>query len=113
MVKTIFALAFIVIGITHFLKPKRFEKIMPPWIPYHRFMVLASGFFEVLFGTLLLVPSTSHHAAWGLILLLTAVFPANVYMAKNARKFPGIPKWLLWIRLPLQFVLIGWAWLYT
>jgi uncharacterized membrane protein len=97
----------------HFLRPAIFLKIMPPWVPRPRFMVYASGFFEILFGVLLLIPASSTLAAWGLILLLIAVFPANLHMALNADQFSRIPKWLLYMRLPLQLVLIGWAWMYT
>lgn len=112
LLKWLFALIFIFAGIMHFLRPAIFLKIMPPWIPQPRFMVYASGFFEVLFGVLLLIPATTTLAAWGIILLLIAIFPANIHMALNPAQFPIIPKWLLLARLPLQFVLIGWAWVY-
>jgi len=113
LLQWLFALIFISAGIMHFLRPEIFLKIMPLWVPRPRFMVYASGFFEILFGVLLLIPATSTLAAWGLILLLIAVFPANLHMALNSDQFSRIPTWLLYARLPLQFVLIGWAWLYT
>lgn len=111
--KLLFALLFIIAGVFHFLRPRLFGKIMPSWVPWHRFMVFFSGFLEILFGVMLLIPSVSAIGAWGLIAVLIGVFPANIHMAVNADKFPGIPAWLLWLRLPMQLVLIGWAWMYV
>ena len=89
-----------------------YMKIMPPYLPYHRALVLLSGVFEVALGLLLLVPATSRLAAWGLIALLVAVFPANVFMYQHPEKFALSPTLLL-LRLPLQGVLILWAYAYT
>ncbi|GAA4466666.1 DoxX family protein [Nibrella saemangeumensis] len=99
---------YIVAGVLHFVSPRTYLAIMPPYIPYPWLMVIVSGFFEVLFGVGLLFPQTRSLSAWGLILLLIAVFPANLYMATSGR-FHNIPQWLLWARLPLQGVLIWWA----
>jgi uncharacterized membrane protein len=60
-----------------------------------------------------LVPATRRAAAWGLVVLLVAVMPANVWMVQHPERYPGIPIWVLWVRLPLQGVLIWWAWRYT
>ena len=87
-------------------------KIMPPYLPCHRELVLLSGVFEVVLGVLLLVPRTSRLAAWGLIALLIAVFPANVYMYQHAGAFSVAPIILL-LRLPIQGLLILWAYSYT
>ncbi|PWN05983.1 DoxX family protein [Rhodohalobacter mucosus] len=111
--KLTFSILFIAAGLFHFLRPQLFVKIMPPWVPWHRFMVFFSGFLEILFGVMLLVPSTSAIGAWGLIAVLIGVFPANIHMAVNSDQFPEIPAWLLWLRLPMQLVLIGWAWIYV
>ena len=111
--KLVFAFGFIITGVLHFLQPGVFLKIMPQWVPWHRFMIYFSGFLEVLFGVMLLIPGLSAAGAWGLILVLVGVFPANIHMALHAEQFPVIPVWLLWMRLPLQFVLIGWAWMYV
>jgi uncharacterized membrane protein len=86
---------------------------MPPYLPWHLELVYASGFFEIVLGILLLVPKKSSLAAWGLIALLIAVFPANVHMALNTALYPAIDPVLLWLRLPLQGVLIAWAYLFT
>lgn len=106
------ALAFVFAGISHFTKERFFIKAMPPYIPFHKEMVLISGVAEILLGLGLLFPATRIYAAWGLIILLIAVFPANIYMATSG-KFQQIPSVLLWLRLPLQFALIWWVYQYT
>jgi uncharacterized membrane protein len=103
---------FVYAGVSHFTKKHFFMKAMPPYIPNHELMVILSGIAEILFGIGLLFPQTKPLAAWGIILLLVAVFPANIYMATSG-KFKKIPQWLLWLRLPLQVVLIIWAYQYT
>jgi uncharacterized membrane protein len=110
--KIVFALIFIAAGIGHFLNPGLFIKIMPASIPYKPELVAISGILEIVFGTMLVFPQTSSLAAWGLMVLLIAVFPANINMALNSSLIPDIPSWLLWLRLPLQPVLIWWAYQY-
>ena len=95
-------------GIGHFVKTDFYLKIMPPYIPYHRLMVYLSGIAEFVLGVGLLVPNYSKFAAWGLVALLIAVFPANIYMATHPELFSEIPRWALWGRLPLQLVFILW-----
>lgn len=86
-----------------------YEAIMPPFVPAHRELVLVSGIFEVLGGVGVMLPQTRRAAGWGLVALLLAVFPANVYMAVDTHKFGKLaPAWALYARLPLQFVLIWW-----
>ncbi len=99
---------FVVAGALHFITPDTYVRVMPPYIPAPRLMVLVSGFFEIAGGVGLLVPRLRRAAAWGLVALLVAVFPANIYMALH----PGVlnldvPVWALWLRLPLQVVLIA------
>lgn len=106
------AVIYIVAGINHFISPKTYLAIMPPYIPAHNLMVLLSGIAELLLGIGLLFPATRSMAAWGLVFLLIAVFPANIYMATSSR-FLKMPGWLRWARLPLQAVLIWWAYYYT
>ena len=110
--KWIFAALFVAGGVGHFVATDVYTKIMPPYLPYHRALVLVSGVFEVVLGILLLVPTTSRLAAWGLIALLVAVFPANVFMYQHPEKY-GLTPTLLLLRLPLQGVLILWAYAYT
>ncbi len=111
--KVAFATLFVVSGTAHVLQPDLFLRIMPPFIPFPLAMVYLSGGFEIGLAVLLLVPRTSRLAAWGLIALLIAVFPANVYMALRPELFPDLAPMLLWLRLPLQGLLIAWAWAYT
>jgi len=97
-------------GSLHFIKTALYLRIMPPYIPWHLAMVRVSGFFEILGGLGLLASRTRRMAAWGLIALLIAVFPANVYMATNPADAgaSAIPAGLRWARLPLQGLLILW-----
>jgi uncharacterized membrane protein len=88
-------------------------RIMPPYLPWHLALVYGSGIAEIVLGAMLLVPRWSRLAAWGLVALLVAVFPANVHMAMNPEAFPDVAPRLLYLRLPLQGVLILWAWWYT
>ena len=106
------AFLFIAAGAYHFINPKLYKKIVPPWIPYPSEVVVISGVAEILLGLLLLFEKTRVYSAWGLIVLLILVFPANIYMAV-ASKFQNMPLWIRILRLPLQFILIWWAWLYT
>jgi uncharacterized membrane protein len=93
----------------HFVRPGKFIQITPDFLPYKKELVYVSGFFEILGGVGLLVPQTRKAAGIGLIALLFAVFPANINMAVNKIDFGSIPNWLLWARLPLQFLLIYWV----
>lgn len=104
---------FIGAGVLHFVKPDFYVRIMPPYLPWPRELVYVSGFFEVLLGTLLVVPRFTVPAAWGLIALLIAVFPANIHMAMNADQYPALPATFLWARLPLQGLFIAWAYWMT
>ncbi|MEQ9287746.1 MAG: DoxX family protein [Cyclobacteriaceae bacterium] len=104
---------YILAGINHFLKPKFYLRIIPPYIPWHKAMNYISGAAEVFLGLLLFCPPYSTMAAWGIILLLIAVFPANIYHLTSAKPGKGIPIWVLWLRLPFQAVFILWAWWYT
>ncbi len=105
-------LLFVTAGILHFLKSSLFIKIVPPYLPAPRLLVYVSGMAEIAGGIGLQAPRVRRLAAWGLILLLVAVFPANIYMATNHIQVTAvsIPQWVLWARLPLQVVLIWWIW---
>lgn len=103
---------YIFAGVMHFLRPKFFLAIVPPYIPNPKAMVLWSGIFEVTFGVGLLIESLRSFSAIGIILLLVAVFPANLFMAYG-EKFQKIPALIRWGRLPLQLALIYWAYKYV
>ncbi len=103
---------YIYVGIQHFIDPSWFVQIMPPYLPFHYEAVYISGFFEIIFGILILVPKTRYVASWGLILLLISVYPANIYLAFNQapQQAIGISQFFAsWIRLPIQFIFIGLA----
>jgi len=103
---------FVVAGINHFLNPDFYVAIMPPWLPWHLELVWASGVFEILGGVGVLFPQPIRRwAAWGLVALLVAVFPANLHVALNQVSIPGMPydPALAWGRLPFQLVFIAWV----
>jgi uncharacterized membrane protein len=99
---------FIAIGVAHFLGPQPFVAIMPPYLPLHLELVYLSGLFEILGGLGLVIPRVRKYAAWGLIALLIAVYPANIHMLVNEVYIEGLPKskLMLWLRMPVQFVLM-------
>lgn len=104
------AISYMASGTLHFVKTDVYVRIMPPYIPWHVFMVLASGVCEILGGLGLCIPQTRRAAAWGLVALLIAVFPANIYMATNPVEAgaESIAPLLRWGRLALQPLLIWW-----
>ncbi len=106
-------LFFVAAGSLHFLRPRMYVKIMPPYLPWPRQLVFVSGLAEIALGILVLLPRFRAPAAWGLIALLVAVFPANLHMALHPERFRKISLVVLWLRLPLQAVLIAWAYRYT
>lgn len=99
-------------GLVHFVAPGLYRGMMPPWLPAHELMIAISGAAEIAGGASLLVPSLRRAAGYGLIALLIAVFPANVQMLLDHRAAGGaLPQeLLLWLRLPLQLVIIRWVW---
>ena len=115
VLRVLLAIFMIVAGTLHWVTPDPFVKIVPSFLPYSLALVYISGVFEILGGIGLLVPPVSQAAAWGLIVLFIAVFPANINMAVNQIQMDGIPDsdLLRWGRLPFQAVLIAWAWWYT
>jgi uncharacterized membrane protein len=108
---TLAAIFYVVAGSLHFINPEFYLRIVPPYIPWHLTMVRVSGFFEILGGLGLLIPRTRRAAAWGLVALLIAVFPANAYMATNPIESgaASIAPVLRWGRLPLQVLFIWWV----
>lgn len=111
----------VLIGITHFTNGDMFASIVPPFLPYPLLLVYVSGVAEIALGIMLSIDRTQRLAAWLLIALFIAVFPANIYMALHPDlTIVGKPTWMpqpsataAWIRLPFQFALIYWAYLYT
>jgi uncharacterized membrane protein len=114
--RVVLAVAMVAIGIAHFANPDPFVKIVPAFLPAPLLLVQVSGFFEIAGGVGLLVERTRVAAAWGLVALYVAVFPANVNQAVNGISFDPahpIPQALLWARLPFQALFIAWAWWMT
>jgi uncharacterized membrane protein len=103
-------------GVMHFVTPRRFEAIVPDYVPLSPHdAVVISGVAEIVGGLAVVPESTRRVAGWWLLATLAAVFPANVHMAVSPEKVRGlekssIPRWALWARLPLQAVLMRWVW---
>ncbi len=113
MGRLIMGTLYIAVGSLHFVLTRTYTRIVPSYLPAHRELVLISGAAEILGGIGVLLPATRRASAWGLVLLLIAVMPANVTMVAEHSRFPTVPLWAAWLRLPLQLPLIYWAWLYT
>jgi uncharacterized membrane protein len=117
MIRSRTALAgfFATMGTLHFVVPRSFEAIVPPWIPDKRQAVAVSGIAEIAGAVAVLHPSGRRFGRWWLLGLLLAVFPANIHMAVNPEQIKGldldrIPRWALWARLPLQPLAMLWVW---
>ena len=100
---------FILAGLNHFVNKKFYVSMMPPYLPAHATLVYVSGIFEILGGIGVLFATPRKWAGYGLIFLMLAVFPANIYMVMNPTLFvQSAPLWALYLRLPIQFVIISW-----
>jgi len=113
ILKYLLGLLFVLAGLNHFISPDFYLRIMPPYLPWHLFLVYSSGVFEVLLGVGLLIKRSTRLAAWGLIALLLAVYPANIHMALNHQLYPDYSRAALWARLPIQLVLLAWVYWYA
>jgi uncharacterized membrane protein len=111
--KWLLGFLFVFAGVSHFLRSSFFVSIVPPYLPWPLALVYISGVFEVVLGMLLLIPRTRRVAAWGLIALLVAVFPANLHMAFHPDSYPEFSPVALWARLPFQGLFIAWAFWFT
>ena len=109
----IMASLYFLAGLTHFRNPRIYQRIMPSWMPLHKFVVYFTGGWEMIASVLLLIGRTREFAAWSIIVLLILVFPANIQMAINFKKRQHKYYWMTLLRLPLQALLLWWAWLYT
>ncbi|RZJ28468.1 MAG: DoxX family protein [Flavobacterium sp.] len=107
------ALLYLVAGINHFRRPELYLRIIPPFFANPKLLNSISGAAEILLAVLLCIPQTSTFAAWGIILLLVAVFPANIYMFTSPKASLGMPKAVLLLRLPMQIALVIWAYQYV
>ena len=107
------SLFYVLLGLNHFWHSSTYVGFMPPHYSNPRALVLISGVAEILGGLGLLLESTRRLAAWGLVLLVLIYFDVHFFMAMHPDRFPSIPAWILYARIPFQFVLIAWAWVYT
>jgi len=99
---------YVIVGIKHFIDPNFFLAIVPPYLPFHLELVYISGLFEILFGIMILIPKYRYWGSVGLILLLIAVFPANIYLFQSveAQKAIGATQEIATWRLPVQGIFI-------
>ncbi|MCB9603114.1 MAG: DoxX family protein [Sandaracinus sp.] len=104
------ALLYALAGLNHFLDPGFYLRMMPPYLPWHEGLVALSGVAEIALGLAVLLPRLRPWAGLGLVALLLAVFPANLHMALHPEDFASFPSWGLYLRLPVQVLLIAWAW---
>lgn len=104
---------YVLAGMNHFRNPRIYLKIIPPYLPNPKLLNTVAGISEVLLGIGLCIPLIYKFSAWGIIALLFMVFPANLYMYTNKSAGMGLPKAILLLRLPLQIVLMIWAYYYT
>jgi len=111
-VRVVIGLFFLLAGTMHFVNPQPFLEIVPRYLPAPLFLVYLSGFFEMAGGAGLFIRRLRRFAAWGLIALLVAVLPANIFMLTDHPYLNGqrVSEWVLWLRLPLQGVLMGLIW---
>ncbi|WP_108425777.1 MauE/DoxX family redox-associated membrane protein [Flagellimonas amoyensis] len=104
---------YIAAGIMHFVKPKMYLRIMPRYLPYHTILVFLSGVAEIVLGIGLCFAATQKLSAYGIILMLVVFLPVHFYMLSNEKAAAGLPKWVLVLRVPLQFALMYWAYSYS
>ncbi len=103
---------YVVAGTLHFVFPKAYLRIMPNYLPYPKFLVYSSGVIEILLGIALCWPFSKDLAIYGIIAMLILFLPVHLYMLSGKDAAAGVPKWVLWLRLPLQIGLMYWAFWY-
>jgi len=111
--KYLLSLLLIIGGIAHFKMTGFYVNGMPDYLPFHKAIVYISGIIEILLGILLIIPKMTRQAAIGIVILFIVIFPANVNMYLNYQDFPDMTETSLLIRLPIQLVLIAWAYIYA
>ena len=109
---TFVGISYIVAGVPHFTSPEFYLPMMPPYLPAHMELIYISGFFEVVGGIGMLIPKLRRYAAWGLLALLVAVFPANLHLVLHDVQLTDAPNnaVLMWVRLPFQAVFMYMVW---
>ena len=107
------ALVFVAAGVSHFKWPKVYRAIMPSYFPAHDTLIILSGMLEMVVGFMLISGGTSSIGAWGMLVLLVLFIPIHVHMLLEEKASLKLPKWVLILRIPLQFGLMYWAWQYV
>ncbi|MGB8703957.1 MAG: hypothetical protein WCD31_02885 [Gillisia sp.] len=108
----VMAALYAVAGVNHFIKPALYLRIMPPYLPAPGVLVSLSGIAEILLGILLCFPSTKNFAIYAIIAMLIVFLPVHLHMLSSEKAAAGLPQWALWSRIPLQFLLMFWAYQY-
>ncbi|WP_149277602.1 DoxX family protein [Pareuzebyella sediminis] len=103
---------YVIAGLMHFIRPKLYMRILPGYLPGHKLLVILSGLVEIILGTALCFSGTKNAAIYGIIIMLTFFLPVHVHMLFDKKAAMGLPKWVLIARIPLQFILMYWAYLY-
>ena len=107
------AFIFIISGIFHFIKPRLYGKVIPPYLPYHQALVVISGIAEITAGVGLCLFNSHRMAAWAIIGMLIIFLPIHINMLLDEKANLKLPKWFLILRFPIQFALIYWAFQYA
>ena len=105
-------LILVIAGVMHFVKPSAYLRIMPRYLPHHKLLVYLSGIAEIVLGIALCIPALNTFAVYGIIAMLLIFLLVHFYMLSGEKESAGIPKWILILRIPLQFGLMYWAWWY-
>ncbi len=113
VLRFVMAAFYVFSGFNHFRDPAFYLNIMPPYLPAHAAAVVWSGVAEVCLGLLLLWPRGQRPAAWGIMAMLIAFLPVHVHMLVNSHLYPEAPVLVLWLRFPMQALLLAWAYWYT
>lgn len=106
------ACMYVFAGSMHFVSPRVYLRIMPKYLPKPKALVFWSGVAEILLGISLFLPKTKNLAVWGIIVMLVLFLTVHFYMLKGEKEAAGIPRWILILRIPLQFGLMYWAYIY-
>lgn len=106
------SIIYLFAGTMHFIKPKAYVKIIPKFLPKRRILNLAAGIFEIIAGIGLLFKETRTYSAIIIILMLIVFLLVHFNMLRGEKYALGFPKWILILRIPLQLILIWWAYLY-
>jgi uncharacterized membrane protein len=108
----IMAAMYVLAGTMHFIKPKMYMRVMPSYLPNHKTLVYLSGIAEILLGVGLCIPILKAISIYGIIAMLAVFLLVHFYMLSGEKASAGVPKWILLLRIPLQFGLMYWAWIY-